>query len=279
MTQEELNKILEDHALWLEGKGGKRADLSGASLREADLSGASLRGADLCEADLRGASLCEADLCRANLYGAKLREADLYGAKLREADLYGADLYGAKLREADLCRANLCEANLCRANLRGADLCEANLYGAALSGASLYEANLYRADLRGADLCEANIDYNCWPLWCGSLDAHIDTRIAVQLLYHLMRPCLVSHEVDDAFKRALFTPELIEWANKFHRVGKCGKICPPKEIKHCEPDKRCASCMHYADGVCYRGTAPGYLEMREDDACTRWEGKKDDGES
>lgn len=54
---------------------------------------------------------------------------------------------------------------------------------------------------------------------------------------------------------------------------------PPKEIKHCEPDKRCASCMHYADGVCYRGTAPGYLEMREDDACTRWEGKNDDGES
>ena len=24
MTQEELNKILEDHALWLEGKGGKQ---------------------------------------------------------------------------------------------------------------------------------------------------------------------------------------------------------------------------------------------------------------
>ena len=134
MTQEELNKILEDHALWLEGKGGKRADL---------------RRADLCEADLRGV------------------------------------------------------------NLRGA-----NLYGADLSGANLY----------GADLSGANIDYSCWPLWCGSLNAHIDTCIAVQLLYHLMRPCLVSHDVDDAFKRALFTPELIEWANEFHRVGECGEI-------------------------------------------------------
>lgn len=159
MTQKELNKILEDHALWLEGKGGKRADLYGA---------------DLCEANLR-----EADLCRANL---------------READLCEAHLYGADLREADLCGANLR-----RANLRG-------------------------ADLRGADLSGANIDYSCWPLRCGSLDAHIDTRIAVQLLYHLMRPCLASHEVDDAFKRALFTPELIEWANKFHRVGECGEI-------------------------------------------------------
>ena len=189
MTQEELNKILEDHALWLEGKGGKQA--------------------------------------------------------------------------------NLCGANLSGANLRGANLCEANLYRA-----DLCEANLYRADL-----CEANIDYSCWTLWCGSLDAHIDDRLARQLLYHLMRPCLVSPDVSDDFKKALFTPELIAQANKFHRVVECGKICPPKEIKHCEPDKRCASCMHYADGVCYRGTAPGYLEMREDDACTRWEGKKDDGES
>ena len=39
-----------------------------------------------------------------------------------------------------------------------------------------------------------------------------------------MRPCLVSHDVDDAFKCALFTPELIERANKFHRVGECGEI-------------------------------------------------------
>ena len=95
--------------------------------------------------------------------------------------------------------------------------------------AELHHSNLSRSNLRGSnlsgsDLYGANLDYSCWPLWCGSLDAHIDTRIAVQILYHLMRPCLVSPEVDGALKRALFTPELIEWANRFHRAGECGKI-------------------------------------------------------
>ena len=73
MEQNKLNKILNEHKLWLNGMDGKRADL-----READL-----RGVDLREADLRGANL---------------READLYGADLRGADLYGADLYGVDVK-------------------------------------------------------------------------------------------------------------------------------------------------------------------------------------
>ena len=38
MTQEELQKILNKHKLWLDSKnGGKRANLSGADLSGADL--------------------------------------------------------------------------------------------------------------------------------------------------------------------------------------------------------------------------------------------------
>lgn len=73
----DLKKILEEHLLWLNGKGGSRADLIGA-----DLSGA-------------------------NLFGANLSDADLRGANLR-----GADLSGANLRNADLCRADLCGASI-----------------------------------------------------------------------------------------------------------------------------------------------------------------------
>lgn len=40
----ELKAILYQHKLWLENKGGKRANL-----REANLCGAPLRRADLCE--------------------------------------------------------------------------------------------------------------------------------------------------------------------------------------------------------------------------------------
>ena len=51
MTQEELNKILENHKHWLnedcEGWESMRANLHGADLSWADLRGANLRGADL----------------------------------------------------------------------------------------------------------------------------------------------------------------------------------------------------------------------------------------
>ena len=127
MEQEKLNEIIASHGLWLQDKGGKRANLEWANLR-----GANLRGADLERANLRGADLREADLERANLRGADLEAAYLERANLRGADLEGADLRGA----------NLCRANLERANFREADLEGANLEG----------ANLCRADLEGADL-------------------------------------------------------------------------------------------------------------------------------
>ena len=83
MNANELKKILELHAKWLNGeKGGERADLGWADLSYADLSGANLRWADLS-----GADLSYADLSGANLREADLREADLREADLREVDL------------------------------------------------------------------------------------------------------------------------------------------------------------------------------------------------
>ena len=93
--------------------------------------------------------------------------------------------------------------------------------------ADLSHSDLSGSNLSGSDLSGSNLDYSCWPLWCLSLDAHIDDRIARQLLYHLMRPCLVSPDVSEDFKRALFTTELIAEANKFHRAEECGLIENP----------------------------------------------------
>jgi hypothetical protein len=103
MDKNELEKVLELHKRWLDGK----PDGARASLYEANLC-----GARLYEANLRGA-----DLRWANLRGADLRGANLSGADLRWADLRGADLRGADLRWADLRRANLHRANLCGANI------------------------------------------------------------------------------------------------------------------------------------------------------------------
>ena len=71
MEQNKLNKILNEHKLWLNGMDGKRADLYGANLRGADLREVDLREADLYGADLRGA----------NLRGANLRGADVKHTK------------------------------------------------------------------------------------------------------------------------------------------------------------------------------------------------------
>ena len=78
MTQEELNKIVEQHNHWwnedCEGWEGMKANLSGADLRSANLSGANLRSANLSGANLSGADLSGADLSGADLSGAeKLR--------------------------------------------------------------------------------------------------------------------------------------------------------------------------------------------------------------
>jgi len=107
MEASELKEILDQHQLWIDGKGGSRADLRDADLRDADLyradlTAADLRGADLRDANLRDANLTGADLEGANLTGANLHRANLAGAYLRGANLGGADLTSADLTSADL---------------------------------------------------------------------------------------------------------------------------------------------------------------------------------
>ena len=127
MEQEKLNEIVANHVKWLQGDGGKRANLAAADLYGSDLEGVNLRRANLRSANLRRASLRRACLCGADLEGADLEKANLKGANLREADLEitnleGANLEGADLRGANLEGADLRGASLCRASLEGANL-------------------------------------------------------------------------------------------------------------------------------------------------------------
>ena len=107
MEASKLNQILEQHKFWIDGRGGKRANLEGANLYGADL-----YGADLWHANLDGANLDGANLGYANLWGANLRYANLTDANLTDADLTGANLRGANLRGANLTGANLRDAIL-----------------------------------------------------------------------------------------------------------------------------------------------------------------------
>lgn len=86
--------------------------------------------------------------------------------------------------------------------------------------------------MQKANMQEADIDYASWPLWRGSLQAYIDDRIAIQLLYHVLSPVYYSPYVSDELKRALLTPELVAIANRFHRVamGDCDELPTYKEV-------------------------------------------------
>ena len=57
MKIDELEEVLDNHKLWLNGNGGKFADLCDANLCDANLCGADLRGANLCGADLPSPSI------------------------------------------------------------------------------------------------------------------------------------------------------------------------------------------------------------------------------
>lgn len=133
MDKNELQKILEQHQLWLNGNGGERINLCNVDLRGVDLHGANLRGAVLQGVRLWGADLSLADLRYANLSNANINNADLYGVNLSDADLHSVDLSCANFNWA-----NLCYTDLRYANLYGANLLNANLHGANLNGAILY---------------------------------------------------------------------------------------------------------------------------------------------
>ena len=146
MTQNELNKIIENHQHYL------NEDIDGWESMRADLSYKNLSGLDL-----RNANLYRVNLSNANLYSADLRKANLRKADIRNANLINADLAYADLREADLRNANLYRAFCCYANMYGAFCCYANLNGVDLRNADLREANLFRANLKDANLFGVNL--------------------------------------------------------------------------------------------------------------------------
>ena len=121
-------------------------------------------------------------------------------------------------------RAELGGADLHHARLQDADLQVAILHHAILEDSDLQDAILRNSDLRHSDLRGADIDYASWPLWCGSLKAYVDDRIAIQLLYHTLSVVQHSPFVSEEVKEALLSAENVRIANRFHRIGECREI-------------------------------------------------------
>ena len=153
MLQEELNKILDLHELWVKGSSkGKKADLS-----DKDLSGLDFSNRNLIRIIMNKANLSNAKLWNANFSHANLSNANLSYANLSYANLSKANLFKANLSFANLSYASLYKANLSFANLSLADLSEANLSNAKISGTNFYSLRLSGSKLENLDFSGFNI--------------------------------------------------------------------------------------------------------------------------
>ncbi len=127
MNQEELDKIIELHAVWL------TAEVAGGML--ADLSNMDLKGLSL-----KNKNLSHIDFSNSDLSGVDMSHSDLSNSDLSKTDLSGSDMSYSNLSMADLSDANLTSAVLSGANLHCADMSSANLSEVKIDGANLREA-------------------------------------------------------------------------------------------------------------------------------------------
>lgn len=144
----------------------------------------------------------------------------------KRANMKGADLRTVNMNRADMRGVNMQRANMLHADMQYANMQCANMQHADMRSADMRSAEMQRTDMQGADL-----DYSAWPLCCGSLKAYVDDRIAIQLLYHTLSVVQYSPYVSEDVKRTLLTRDVVDEANRFHRVDECGKLKTWEEIK------------------------------------------------
>ena len=166
-----------------------------------------VRGLPICRPECRAGGILDDFRQEEEL---KMRITFLNGRESIEVDKY--QLAGMHLSYADL---SLCDLQYC-------DLQDCDLRGAKLQDCDLRGANLQDCDLRDANLRGANLDYASITLSCHLLNANIDKRLAVQLLYHACR--WLQSVDDDECREFLQLEHVKKLANKFHRVNECGEI-------------------------------------------------------
>lgn len=183
ITDEELNRLLNQHEVWLTGPMdmNDRPDLSGLELRNADLSKRKLHKAYFRGSNLENAKFNSSDLSEADFSGAILRGACFPGADLRavfavNADMSHCDFYKDKSQKlvngvrvmgpvgpAKMIKARLAAANLSHASFACADLSGSDIQRCVCVGTHFVSANLsncigQNADFENADFLLANLE-------------------------------------------------------------------------------------------------------------------------
>ena len=156
IAKHELEALLNNHRLFLDGAGGERADLTFADLEGVDLS---------------SVDLSKAILHRTNLKSAILRDVNFVAASLIDVILEGADLTGANLEKADLTNAVLTGAVFTGANMKDAILEGADAEevvwpeSEANTATSTFDSEALELKLIGWDWSRAGLAFP----WCATL--------------------------------------------------------------------------------------------------------------
>lgn len=177
ISKENLQKILEEHSLWLKEEGGKRIEDVKIYLEWCDLSNTDLRGmhaydsvfygtifsgANLEDANTRGGLFVYADFVNANMRNMKIVKGALHSC-----DLTDADLTGASLEYSDFYKSTLVGTNFTGANLEGVSFKESDLTCANFTNANLKNANFESANVRGIIIDGAKITVKTKEVgWC-----------------------------------------------------------------------------------------------------------------
>lgn len=173
LSKDDLEYVLQKHAIWL---ANNKNDSS----------------------DGERANLCKAKLQNVNLKNRNLESVIFNGADLAGAKMQFSRLVGAILSEANLSEATLTGVNLTNANLSDTKIVRANMNTVVLRGAEIVRADFTDSEMYSVDL--GNAVFETMP---GKLPAIFSLAIAnnlAEIRYRVSPHALF--ELRDAFKKA-----------------------------------------------------------------------------
>ena len=85
LTQNKIDKMISDHAIWLETRHDPKVEGSRADFSDCNISGLSFPGVDLSYAILTNAIVGKTDLSGTNLAGAQMVQTRFDGCNLQSA--------------------------------------------------------------------------------------------------------------------------------------------------------------------------------------------------
>jgi len=205
------------------------ADMRNLNLKHMNFQNITFKGTSFENSDMQYINLdgCNLDRCNFNkvhLSDATLKNCSLYEAKMSHAIAKHVHFNNSLIQFAILEHSDFGYSIFINTNLEYSTLRHSKLYYCNLRDANLKSTNVSHVIFRGANFKNTNMDLSQINLTCSDFDIHIDDKLAIQQLFHLLKKVEYSKHVSDEIKDLLMTPQIIMLANRFHKANECGTL-------------------------------------------------------